>query len=1214
MSKGYYQLNPCLVCDSTSKKCRGKEDHGKEFIQCMTFADTRKGQVINGYKCIKPSNNGYQHNSATFVLDNSEEWTEQQREEWRTLNALRKADARLQDKVKRENSLTADQRHKEYSKILDSLKLDITTVSDLKKRGFTENEINDCGFVSVEAWHKLPFAVDPRLPGISAKNSLIVSGDGYLCPLTDYDGKKVALQLRLHSPDDSGRYRWLSSSAQTLALDVGGTLENPLTVFKPEHPTGIAIVEGTGAKPFLASRRLNNIVIGAAGGQFAGSPKLLKEYLRRASQDVNSKEVVIYPDAADILNKSVMTRWEQVASLIISFGYNVKFAWWSQISKTDSDIDELTDFSQIKYLNLDEFLSLAFIDLSVKEAKQESISNWAWEQWVKSRKFTADITMTERYFQFPVIPDTNAMISVKASLGKGKTEAIIRMILASGNGVHIIGYRNNLLYQTIKRAEKDGLNIFHLNDDSELDYLLDKFSAIDKWAYCLDSAYKLEGYFVGRDIILDESCSVLIHALNGGTLGDNQAKAIRILSTALKECNRVFLLDGNNSDLYTNFYHSLCPDKKLVKIKNTHGSPKHNIKIVDAVSDGEIKSRNRTPLIEMLLDKEVIPWIYCDSKERTKIIHQILIEGGKRGYCLNSETAGDDWAKEFLADPDKFILDKKPDYIIVSPTAESGISAGDDSKKAEEKRNKGEVTLNGYFTDKFTFFAGVTGTNGQIQAMFRLRDESINHYVFCPEQSMAKDRNSPHTYSIKQYQNILNDRILQSSMLASESANNPTRALEIIGNAIARTKDDWWEMSAKLGVIDNYEMNNLRKCLIHALEEAGHNVEIVQIEASEELKKAESEAKVTVQKTHAKEFHAANEFATLEAAQKAAKANPRKDTQRRIEKTFFLDRLPEIKNSPLWGEDFIYETHIKRKEYIRNIERYWFVKNFDVSQKRHESRWFYEATKEDFYSARVSNMTHSVIWALRQLDIMKFTDGREYHKNSGDVLNLIQQLRDSKDIRIALKMESMPPATETGNENLSIISSLLNKIGFQNKSQGQKFVGDIRLRHYQAVPTGYKEELEDGEFDLLAAREDILAAIGKRFMAWMQSEKAVIDWEESEAKLTNQCPIPNPQSPIPNNLDHIVAALQSATDWGQVAALPQELINEAWSQLTPDDDARLRQLHQQYQQPQPQIFKRFLDELGRYILLSNDGTVATVQSLLTNEQIRLPLNELELAA
>ena len=1150
------------MCDSASGKCRGKEDSGKEYILCMTFADSRKGQTENGYKCIKSSNNGYQHNSATFVIDNSQEWTEQQREEWETRKALRQADAKLKEQAKREKSLTADQRHKEYSKILDSLKQDITTVSDLKERGFTEDEINDCGFVSVNAWHKLPFAVDPQLPGISAKNSLIASGDGYLCPLRNYDGQVVALQLRLHYPDGSGRYRWVSSDKQTLALNVEGSLENPLTVFKPVgKASGIALVEGTGVKPYLSCKRRNNIVIGAAGGQFAGSPKLLEEYLRRASEDVGSKEVFIYPDAGDILNKSVMSRWDQVANLIISFGYDVKFAWWGQIAKSDSDIDELTNYSQIEYISLDKFLSKGFIDTSIKKTKEESTDDdWAWEQWVRSRKFTPDIIMKDEYFQFPVIPDSNVMISVKASLGKGKTQAMIQEIKRAGNGVYIIGYRNNLLHQTIARAKEKGLNIYHLNDDDGTDVLADRYACI---ALCLDSIHKIEGYEEGRDIILDESCSVLIHALDGGTLGDNQAQAIRILSTMLKRANRVFLLDGNNNDLYTNFYHSQCPDKKLIKIENTHGSPKHNIKIVDAVSDGEIKSRDRSPLIEMLLDKEVVPWIYCDSKERTKVLDQMLIEGGKRGYCLNSETAGDDWAKEFLADPDKFILDKKPEYVILSPTAESGISAGDDSKKAEKKCNNGETTLTGYFTDKFTFFAGVTGTNSQLQAMFRLRDESIPHYVFCPEQSMVKDRNSPHTYSVKQFQEIQNDRTFQSSILASQSANNPKRALDIMAAAMSRTKDDWWGISATLGVIDNYEMNNLRKCLIPALEDAGHNVEIVQKEANKELKKAESEAKITVQKTHAREVHAAPKFDSVEEAKQAAKANPRKDTQRRIEKTFFLDRLPEIENSSFWGEEFIYETHIKRKEFIKNIERYWFVKNFDVSQKRHEARWFYEATKEDFYSARVNNMTHTVIWALRELDILKFTDGREYHKNSEDVLNLIGQLRNSKDIKTALKMEYLPPATDTGKENLNIISSLLRMIGYENESIGKKFFGDIRLNHYQAVPIGFKENVEGEEFDLLAAREDILTAIGKRFTAWMESEKSIIDWEE----IINSEPVAillSDEECREYMIPLIVEQLQNITTKEECLGLNADITEAqkraAWNALTQDVRDRIRNL------------------------------------------------------
>ena len=160
-------------------------------------------------------------------------------------------------------------------------------------------------------------------------------------------------------------------------------------------------------------------------------------------------------------------------------------------------------------------------------------------------------------------------------------------------------------------------------------------------------------------------------------------------------------------------------------------------------------------------------------------------------------------------------------------------------------------------------------------------------------------------------------------------------------------------------------------------------------------------------------------------------------------------------------------------------------------------------------------------------------------------------------------MESMPPATETGNENLSIISSLLNKIGFQNKSQSQKLVGDIRLRHYQAVPTGYKEELEDGEFDLIAAREDILTAIGKRFTAWMESEKSVINWEE----IVNSEPVAillSDEEAKEYMIPLIVEQLQNITTKEECLELNADITEAqkraAWLALTPDIRDRIKNL------------------------------------------------------
>lgn len=1162
------RANECPVCGNTTGKCRTK-DNEEQAVLCGGTPGARKLDREGLYICVNDNAKG--HTTHTWILAKDDNWDDAAKARYHLEKCHRLELIVKAKQAALEKELGLPDRDKHHRAIQSQLSLSSAHRKNLLDRGLSDEQINSIGFVSVGKFQKLKGSFPDNLPGYNYHlKNLTNYSEGILIPIFHED-RIAAFKIRLDEANNGQRYTSVSSQKYTSFHLYG---ESPLAVLHGDKSKGLWLAEGE-LKPLVANQKFNIAILGGAK-YWQNSPNHCSKFLSRM-KEIYGNRLNISLDAGDILNQQVMNQIIAEYKFFEFQGFDCYFAWWGQANKESNDIDELDNLDNI------EFVKLERIEELIAENKKESISNWAWEQWLKSRKFTPDIIMNDRYFEFPKLPENNAMISVLASLGKGKTEAIIRMILASGNGIHIIGYRNNLLSQTIARAKENGLDIFHINDDSQLDYLLDKFNSINKWAYCLDSAYKLEGYFVDRDIILDESCSVLIHALNGGTLGDNQAKAIRVLSTALKECNRVFLLDGNNSDLYTNFYHSLCPEKKLIRIKNTHGSPKHNIKIIDAISDGEIKSRNRTPLTEMMLDKEVVPWIYCDSKERTKVIHQMFVDNNKRGYCLNSETAGDEWAKEFLADPDNFILDKKPDYIILSPTAESGIS----------------VSLRGYFTDKFTFFAGVTGTNGQVQAMFRLRDESINHYVFCPEQSMAKDRYSPHTYSIKQYQNILNNRILQSSLMASESANNPNRALELMGAAIARTRDDWWEMSAKLGVVDNYEMNNLRKCLIYALEEAGHNVEIVQKEANEELKKAESEAKITVQKTYAKEVHAANEFSTVEEAQKAAKSNPRKDTQRRIEKTFFLDRLPDIKDSSLWGEDFIYEVHIKKKEYIRNIERYWFVNNFDVSQKRHEAKWFYEATKEDFFSARVSRMTHSVIWALRELDIMKFTnpyrscdylgiasdvslspelryraliamqeskigDAIEYHKNSPSVVSRIQKLRDSKDIRIALKMESMPPATESRDENMGIISSLLGMIGFKNKSQGKKFVENIRLRHYQALPVGFEDELEEGEFDFIAAREAILISIGKKFSTWMESEKAVIDWEEVIASEEPVAILLSDEEARDYMIPLIVEQFQSVTSIEECRELNESITKEqkiaAWWALTQDVRDRIRGL------------------------------------------------------
>jgi hypothetical protein len=217
---------------------------------------------------------------------------------------------------------------------------------------------------------------------------------GYLCPIRDIDGLIVACQIRLRTlpTNESNRYRWLSGQGQTLHLYPNSSKsdgELPLAIFRSQgKPVGIALAEGTGAKPFLVSQRLNEIVIGAAGGQWASSEATFKRSLDQASLELEGiKQLTIYPDAGDVLNPSVMKRWQVVVDLLEQWGWSVAFAWWGQVDKSHPDIDELEDFSCITDISASEFWALA--KKATKQAERaeqerlEQLKEEAEEQFIK---------------------------------------------------------------------------------------------------------------------------------------------------------------------------------------------------------------------------------------------------------------------------------------------------------------------------------------------------------------------------------------------------------------------------------------------------------------------------------------------------------------------------------------------------------------------------------------------------------------------------------------------------------------------------------------------------------------------------------------------------------------------------------------------------------------------------------------------------------------
>lgn len=1060
-----FKRGQCPICSGASKGCRQSETTGLVFCRDTSANPTGyiyRGEDVWGFGLWQLSSD------ADAFSEQAREERQRRRQEF-----LAAEERRRQEQIARQ--LSAVERHKWYSKLLERLTLTSDDQQKLLSRGFTQEQIINDGYRSVTAWQKVGKGFPPNLPGLLSNGALNVAGDGILCPIRNKDGLIVGCQVRLHDGID-GRYRWLTSATKKNPDGATPHLDGelPLGVFQPERFLGdsIWLTEGIAIKPSLTRYRLGVPVVGASSGRFNGSPETAAEAVEYVATKYQTKTLTFAVDAGDVVNTcGVPERWKQQFDFFTARGYQCRVAWWGQVEKSADDVDELPDTSIIQYLTVDEFWAI------VQEQKSESAqakgerlpSDWALQSWLRSRKFRPHIKLNQEKFRFPKIPDSDVIVAAKSGLGTGKTEALLEQIKASDRGAVILGYRNNLLFQTIDRASQIGLNIYHLREDDGHHLVADDST---HQALCLDSIEHVDGYFRGRDIYLDETCSVLLHAVNGGTLKERQAKAIKILTRALDVCNRAFLLDGNLSDLYVDLIAKLAPSKRVIKIENQRNIKPHTIKFIEGIDiEGEVKKRDKSALFEMLCNDDVIPWIVTDSKELSNIIHKLLKQFGRTGLLMNGDTVAEDFAKKFLASPDSYIAENKPQFFIGSPSIESGVS----------------VTTCGYFTHKFSFFTGVLGTNSQHQMMFRLRDESVPHYVFCPERSMVRDRANPKVYSAKKFQQICDDRILQSALLAAQDSGNSERVLEVIGQAISRQQDDWWELSCKLGSLDNFEMDHLRECLIHALREAGHDVEIVQWQNSDEFKAREKLAREELQAETAQELYAAVEFPSIEEAKQAQKSNPRKEVQRRIQKTYLLDRLPGIQNSPVWGEDFLKDFYIRDREFISKQQRFWLLNNFEVSKRRNENDWFYQATGEDFFSASMKRNSHLTIWGLRELDVLRLLN-KPFHKDSPEVLDIIALARTRHDIKSALRAEP-EPARVDGKERISFITRLLAMIGLSKRLVGKPLINGVRTKVYEI----------DAAKMQCPARLEVLAAVERKFTAWFQSEKSEVNWDEPVA-------------------------------------------------------------------------------------------------------------------
>jgi Bifunctional DNA primase/polymerase, N-terminal/Primase C terminal 2 (PriCT-2) len=660
----------------------------------------------------------------------------------------------------------------------------------------------------------------------------------------------------------------------------------------------------------------------------------------------------------------------------------------------------------------------------LKEREEE-----LFEFYKQSKSFTPDKIVNQKFIDISEFTkDKNQSVAINSPMNSGKTTFVCRELgkrdSVFDRGARLIGHRNNLLIQTLRKLTTQGRDAGHLRYDDLFSLLSDAKAHI---GYCLDSIeHTHRGHYTGVDVVLDEVISLITHALSGETLGSNQGAALALLVEALQECLRIICLDGNLNNGAVSLLEKLS-GKKIWKIKNVYKQDPHTITFIQGINtEGEVKKGKDSPLIQALCEPEVIPFIVCDSKTLAIVLDKILKDSGKKGVCFHGDNSSEDDAKSFFTDPDKYIEEKDPDYVILSPSGESGIDI-------HNTRPVGRK-----FTHKFSFFVGVLTTDSQSQIMFRLRD-ILPHYVICPDTGIQTDSN-PRTYNIKDFQQTLEDRILSAGKLAALEFDSTKKHTLDFGNIARKALEEsqeklgaLWDYAAVQGVIENYERANLLKCLVWRLKESGHIVEFEEWNLSPKFEQKKEEKKAEYIKEESEAIFNAKDIPYDEA--KERKFDATREEMLEIKKAKFKYRLQGIEGyEDIWKPEFLATYLLEDRDFISKVERYWLVNNPVISSMDNFNEWAYEIKKEHLFKKRFADAKHLKIWGLNRLNIAQFfEDEKEWSANSPELAELVKQ-GGKENLVTALGFSPPKPKTKNnkpikGSEGIPYLRRLLELCG-----------------------------------------------------------------------------------------------------------------------------------------------------------------------------------------
>jgi hypothetical protein len=1017
--------NTCPVCSSSSGKCRWQNyelsaKNGKITPTVKTLCMTGAGGYGNpDYHYFNDTRDGQWGVYIPLVDWNEHRGEDRQatpaeKEEWVKNQQLKQQALLEAENQRRAESLPAYERDIAARAILAQLSLNEIDRKDLIRRGFTAQQIREIGFKSVEKFQRFKEPVNPRFPGVNIQGNRLNNGyiGGILIPIYTITGEIVAFQIRNREQSKS-RYRWLSSTWEKSREN--GPVPNlpngeiPLTFSYPQLlgviPVirSIGLAEGTGAKPNLAAIEMGQQVIGAAGGQFLSAPEQLKDALERW----RANYIDLYLDGEDIHKPQVIRRWLNLYHQLLEWGYKPRLMWSGQ------DIDELEDLSLTRKIDLDELEQLSGGKLP---PPPPPIVPLARKLYQKSKHFTPNKTQCNRFLQWE-IPETgleNTLVGIKSALGTGKTEVLKALgawARKCGLELIFIGYRNNLLRQTCDRIP----DLYHVGDEDKVFLDSDYHKAI-----CHHSAGLIDPAQMGNKIVILDECvsdlsDMLTSKLTAGRRKDGtDSRQVRLahIEELIKHSHGVIALDAYLSDTELDFLRKLRSFDFVHKLENTYRN-QMNVRMVNQKS-----TLTRAILDDALAGANLL--ITATTQKHCENLEKSLIRIGipEANICrIDGTTDRDDTIGLFFRNPKAYLEEHRPQIVILSPTAESGIS----------------IDLAGYFRTHYHFHLGNLGILSGLQFLGRYRDFSAPRVIYCERQGRIGDGNSS---SFSKWVKDEFDRQVHEDMdlvLMLLDKGAADEAMKILTN-YAQKEDLWLKLAHQYKANLNEEMKHLRELFVEAMVADGYTVSIdsEDIDGCDDTDDLMGRVEVERRVVQSRRIYDAPDITRLEY--EAIRNNPSaNELDRVLASKYYLtqQQLPGIMETESYCAELIQMLKYNHPALVKQLETYHYLLNPERAEINHLAAWLPVAeTGSVWLPDQLSRSSLALVKVGRELGLTDLIETIFSGQRIGEIIDRISSSkRYQSSLKININPDKQPDPIKLFRRILKIFGLKLVKLG-----------------------------------------------------------------------------------------------------------------------------------------------------------------------------------------